>query len=207
MATPVPAMKDGEGQKTTLAAQKAQIRRGIQRFEAGEEEGAIHSVIRCVTRAEARGVDPETLIARDDMPAEMGQAIRAALAEPIEAADQPGDTLGVVGPAVDTSEMRSMGAGEESLYAYGFSGYPDRLKIGMNSSGPPERRIAQQVGLGTPDQPKLFVVYRCRDARRLERAVHAVLDCRGRRVEGIGSTWFHCSVEDLLETIAFVVDA
>ncbi|MEM9147495.1 MAG: GIY-YIG nuclease family protein [Pseudomonadota bacterium] len=204
MAPLDPPITDGDDQAPSVAVYKTQIRRSVRRFEAGEEDGAIRAAIRTVTRAEAHGIALSDLVEAEELPAELRAAVSDALADSGDA----GDALGGTGAAaaVDTSGLKAFGTGGECLYAYGFAGYPDRLRIGMTADDTPERRIAQQLGAGIPDRPKLHVIYRCRDARRLERAVHAILDCRDRRLVGTGPSWFLCSVEDLLEIIAFVVD-
>ncbi|OBI08458.1 hypothetical protein AWC18_10680 [Mycolicibacter nonchromogenicus] len=54
----------------------------------------------------------------------------------------------------------------------------------------PEARISAQVGTALPEHPRLVLSVKHPNALRLERAVHAVLDLRGRKIDGPGAEWF-----------------
>jgi Meiotically up-regulated gene 113 len=66
------------------------------------------------------------------------------------------------------------------------------------------QRIAAQIGTGTPDKPVLHVEIKTNDCRALERAMHAVLEARGKRITGGGAEWFKVSREEILTIYQFI---
>ena len=90
-----------------------------------------------------------------------------------------------------------------AVYAYGYRGYPDRLKVG-STEAETVQRIAAQIGTGTPDKPVLHVEIKTNDCRALERAIHAVLEARGKRITGGGAEWFKVSREEILVIYEFI---
>jgi len=105
---------------------------------------------------------------------------------------------------VDTSGVRRRGDGSGIVYAYGYRCAPDRLKIGSTNTDAVQR-IAAQIGTSTPDIPVLFLEIRTDKCRVLERALHAILEYRGRKILGGGDEWFRISlleVEQLYETLS-----
>ncbi len=85
-------------------------------------------------------------------------------------------------------------------YAYGYQCAPDRLKIGM-ATGDPIARVATQIGTSTPDRPQIVLVVRTPRARAFERALHAILELRDRRVIGGGAEWFLATRDELLDLV------
>jgi hypothetical protein len=100
--------------------------------------------------------------------------------------------------AVDTSNVREMGEGQQNVYVYGFDFAPDRLKVGK-AEGDVVRRIVGQINTGTPGKPILYLIFRTDDCHNLEKALHRVLCFRGRKVPGGGSEWFHTNCDELIE--------
>ena len=90
-----------------------------------------------------------------------------------------------------------------AVYAYGYRSYPDRLKVG-STEAETVQRIAAQIGTGTPDKPVLHVEIKTNDCRALERAIHAVLEARGKRITGGGAEWFKVSREEILVIYEFI---
>lgn len=105
--------------------------------------------------------------------------------------------------AVDTSDVVRLGEGSGAVYAYGYACAPDRLKIGSTETDVVER-IAAQVSTSTPDRPSLKLEIRTDHCRLLERAIHAVLEVRGKRVDGGGAEWFRTSRDEIIEIFEFI---
>lgn len=105
--------------------------------------------------------------------------------------------------AVDTSDVVRLGEGNGAVYAYGYACAPDRLKIGSTETDVVER-IAAQVSTSTPDRPSLKLEIRTDYCRLLERAIHAVLEVRGKRVDGGGAEWFRTSRDEIIEIVEFI---
>jgi hypothetical protein len=82
---------------------------------------------------------------------------------------------------VDTSDVIRDGQGSGTLYVYGYRCAPDRLKIGL-TEGDTVQRIAAQISTSTPDRPVLLIEIKTNTCRALERAMHGILETRGRKV-------------------------
>jgi hypothetical protein len=70
------------------------------------------------------------------------------------------------------------------------------MKVGY-TDGDTIERIAAQIGTSTPDKPVLFFEMRTDRSRALERALHAILVYRGKKVAGGGDEWFVTTVDDI----------
>jgi hypothetical protein len=92
------------------------------------------------------------------------------------------------------------------VYAYGYRCAPDRLKIGL-TTGDAIQRVAAQIGTGTPDRPVLRLEIRTHDCGALERAIHATLDYRGKRIDGAGREWFKTDREEIVAIYKAVATA
>jgi Meiotically up-regulated gene 113 len=104
---------------------------------------------------------------------------------------------------VDTTSVTRLGTGNEIVYAYGYKCAPDRLKIGMTVAGCVQR-VVQQINESTPDLPILRIEIRTDRCQSLERAMHSVLDLRGKRIKGGGCEWFKTTTEEIREIYQFV---
>jgi hypothetical protein len=98
---------------------------------------------------------------------------------------------------VDTSDVVRLGEGQSIVYAYGYRCAPGRLKVGL-TTGDTIQRIVAQIGTSTPDKPALLLEIRTHDCGALERAVHAILEYRGGKVEGGGKEWFKTSRDEII---------
>src|SRR5690606_38256484 len=108
---------------------------------------------------------------------------------PIDAGDvSEGEAAQAIAAAVDQTDVVRLGEGEAAVYAYGYRCAPDRLKIGLTTSDVVQR-VAAQVSTGTPDRPALSLVIMTHSCQSLERAIHAILEYRGRKIEGGGREW------------------
>src|SRR5260221_10280687 len=85
----------------------------------------------------------------------------------------------------------------------GYGCCPDRLKIGY-ATGDTVQRIADQIGTSTPDKPILHIEIKTDDCRALERALHAVLRVRGRKVVGGGDEWFKATRDEVIAIYEFI---
>lgn len=114
--------------------------------------------------------------------------------------------LRTVQAAVDSSDMTRVGKGSGVVYGYGYHCCPDRLKIGY-TDGDTVQRIAAQIGTGTPDKPTLLLEIKTDQCRSLERAIHATLEVRGRKIAGAGAEWFVTSRNEVLAIYQFVLQS
>jgi T5orf172 domain len=104
------------------------------------------------------------------------------------------------------SDVIRIGEGEGVVYAYGYACCPDRLKVGSTDRDTVQR-IASQIGTSTPDKPVLFVEIRTNQCRAIERAIHATLESRERKISGGGAEWFKTSRDEVLAIYRFIKGA
>jgi hypothetical protein len=107
---------------------------------------------------------------------------------------------------VDASNVIDGGAGGEFVYAYGYACCPDRLKIGATKNDVIQR-IAAQINTSTPDKPILYLRIKTANCIALERAIHATLEMRYRKVQGGGTEWFKTTCEEVLSIHEFIVQS
>ena len=81
--------------------------------------------------------------------------------------------------------------------------HPDRLKVGSTEADT-LLRIAAQIGTSTPDIPVLHLEIKTNDCRALERAIHAVLETRGKKTNGGGAEWFKVNREEIRSIYEFI---
>jgi T5orf172 domain len=120
--------------------------------------------------------------------------------DPVLAAEQG---FRVVEETVDTSDVVRHGDGAGFVYTYVYAALPDRLKIGSTEVDSVQR-IAAQISTGTPDKPRLVLEIKTDRCRALERAIHATLEVRGRKIFGGGTEWFRASRDEIIEIYKFV---
>jgi len=131
------------------------------------------------------------------------QARQGKIAIDAEISDADADLfIRQVEEIVDQSNVQTRGMGPLCVYAYGYRCAPDRLKIGR-CDGDVILRITNQINTSTPDKPVLNLVIRTSDCRSLEKALHGVLQVRGRKVSGGGDEWFHTNVNELIQIYEF----
>jgi hypothetical protein len=110
-----------------------------------------------------------------------------------------------IAESVDTSDVIRVGEGGSAVYAYGYVCCPDRLKVGY-ATGDTVQRIANQIGTSTPDKPVLHIEIKTDDCRALERAIHAVLRVRGRKIAGGGDEWFRATRDEIIAIYRFICE-
>lgn len=93
------------------------------------------------------------------------------------------------------------------VYAYCLPMAPGLIKIGETQDI--EKRMAQHViqhkNAHLPDRPVLLRVWKGKNHRAAEKAVHGVLGLRDKHYEGNGTgrEWFKASIEDIDEILTF----
>jgi hypothetical protein len=106
------------------------------------------------------------------------------------------EALKEIAKAVDTTDVVRLGEGPRVVYAYGYVCAPDRLKIGL-TEGDTVDRIATQISTSTPDKPVLSLEIRTHDCGSLEKAIHATLEYRGKKISGGGKEWFKTTRDEI----------
>jgi T5orf172 domain len=110
-----------------------------------------------------------------------------------------------IAEAVDASDVIRIGEGGSAVYAYGYICCQDRLKVGY-ATGDTVQRIADQIGTSTPDRPVLYIEIKTDDCRAIERAIHAVLRVRGRKIAGGGDEWFRATRDEIIAIYRFICE-
>jgi T5orf172 domain-containing protein len=194
----------------TLAGQRAQFTWALNQYNLAEdaERQAYYArrMAKYIAAAPANGFTVEQVTQGQLYPiAEVAQYLPTASSD-TDAGISEAEALNQVAEAVDTSDVVRVGEGPKVVYAYGYRCAPDRLKIGL-TEGDTAQRIAAQISTGTPDKPVLLLEIKTHDCSSLERAIHATLAYRGRRVHGAGKEWFKASREELVSIYHSIVMA
>ena len=65
-------------------------------------------------------------------------------------------------------------------------------------------RLRSQVGTALPEQPVIAAAFACADSALLEKAIHAVLELRGRKIRNSpGNEWFETNLAEIHEIARF----
>ncbi|MEM1314878.1 MAG: GIY-YIG nuclease family protein [Pseudomonadota bacterium] len=121
-------------------------------------------------RAESEGLDAAAFLEHRTLPDEV-----AALRDDVDA------------DADAATESASPEDAETGfVYACGFPGYPDRLKIGRTQGGVEARVTRQASGASAPDHPVIALRHETPDSDALERSLHARLHLHGRWISTPG---------------------
>jgi len=194
----------------TLAGQRAAFTWALRQYNLAEEpEKQAHYarlMAKYIATAPANGFTEEQLTQGQLYPeAEVSRCLADKTV--VDAAPElsEGQALQEIAEAVDISDVARLGDGSTVVYAYGYRCAPDRLKIGM-TIGETVQRIAAQIGTGTPDKPVLVLEIKTHDCRSLEKAVHAILEHRGLKVQGAGQEWFKTSREEIVAIYRSIVE-
>jgi T5orf172 domain len=192
----------------TLAGQRAQFTWSLNQYNLAEDAEKkadfAKNMAKYIAAAPANGFTIEQVTQGQLYPkAEVDQY----LTDYTELEQTPGISEGQaiqqIAETVDTSDVLKIGAGNRVVYAYGYQCAPDRLKIGL-TEGDAVQRIAAQIGTSTPDKPVLKLEIRTHDCASLERAIHAALQYRGRKIEGGGKEWFKTTREEIAKIYEIV---
>ena len=185
----------------TLPGQRASFTWALNQYNLAEDEDKKKHFARLmakyVANAPANGFTVEQVTQGQLYPdAEVAQYIQNPTLE-AEPGISEGEALAEISHAVDTLDVVKLGEGPKVVYAYGYKCAPDRLKIGF-TEGDAVQRIAGQISTSTPDKPVLFLEIKTHDCGSLEKAIHATLAYRGRKIEGGGKEWFKTSREEFV---------
>lgn len=154
-----------------------------------------------------RSVPRDILRLAPDLPDEVLPLVAVAT-EP-----SPSDVPGLV-----TGEPIKFGDGSECVYAWAHAS--DRalaemrgdarqpIKIGYSTDADPHRRIAATLAQGRTalhSGVELLLVYRTDQARKIERAVHAILDVRNQKITGgLGQEWYRTNTDEIITVIKMI---
>ena len=191
-----------------LAGQKAQFTWALNEYNKEDETDVRTRFARLmayrIKAAAALGFTSDQVIAGKSYPAEEvnRHLIDPELAvEPIVTDEQ---AVRSIDEAVDASQVKRVGTGSGTVYAFGYPCAPDRLKIGC-ASGAAVQRIAYQINASTPDKPVLYLEISSDRCQVLEKAIHRALEFWQQRVmNGGGTEWFRATVGDILEIYEFL---
>lgn len=179
----------------------------LKRYRSAQDEATQRKYLRRMAKYIAEGrklaFTIEQITQGQDYPA--GEVTRCAedptiATDPALSAEQG---VRAVEETVDTSNVLRCGDGAGIVYGYGYACLPDRLKVGSTEVDAVQR-IAAQIKTSTPDKPCLLLEIRTDQCRSLERAIHAILEVRGRKIPGGGTEWFRVSRDEVVEICKFV---
>jgi hypothetical protein len=194
----------------TLPGQRAQFTWSLNQYNQSEdpEERAVFAkrMAKYIAAAQGNGFSVGQITQGQPYPAsEVSQYVidPSLSSEPGPSEEQ---AIRTVQEAVDSSDVTRIGDGPGVVYGYGYRCCPDRLKIGY-TEGDAVQRIAAQISTGTPDKPTLLLVIKTNQCRSLERAIHAILETRGRKIVGAGTEWFATSRDEVLAIYHFVLQS
>jgi hypothetical protein len=186
----------------TLAGQRASFTWALKQYKLAEDdqdkrEHFARLLAKYIANAPSNGFTVEQVTQGQLYPeAEVNQYIKNATLE-AEPGITEGEALAKISHDVDTSDVVKLGEGPKTIYAYGYKCAPDRLKIGLTESDVVQR-IAAQISTSTPDKPVLFLEIKTHDCVSLEKAIHATLTYRGRKIEGGGTEWYKTNREEIV---------
>lgn len=185
----------------TLAGQRASFTWALNQYNLAEDEDKkkhyAKLMAKYIANAPSNGFTVEQVTQGQLYPdAEVAKYAQGANLD-AEPGISEGEALTQISHAVDTSDVIKLGEGPKVVYAYGYECAPDRLKIGL-TEGDAVQRIAGQISTSTPDKPVLFLEIKTHDCGSLEKAIHATLAYRGRKIEGGGKEWYKTNREEIV---------
>ncbi len=185
----------------TLPGQRAQFTWALNQYHLAEdaEKQAYYAkrMAKYIAAAPTNGFTIEQVTQGQLYPAaEVAQYLPMANSD-TDTGISEAEALSELAHAVDSSDVLRLGEGPKVVYAYGYRCAPDRLKIGLTENDTVQR-IAAQISTSTPDRPVLLLEIKTRDCNSLERAIHATLEYRGRRIKGAGKEWFRANREEIV---------
>jgi hypothetical protein len=185
----------------TLAGQRTQFTWALNQYNLAEDAETkarfAKRMAKYIAAAPANGFTPEQVTQGQLYPAaEVAQYLPTASLDTDPGISEEEAKAAIAG-AVDTSDVLKLGEGSRIVYAYGYHCAPDRLKIGL-TEGDTVQRITAQISTSTPDKPVLFLEIKTHDCGSLEKAIHATLEYRGRKIPGAGKEWFKATRDEVV---------
>ncbi len=195
----------------TLPGQRASFTWALNQYNVAEDtDKKTHYaklMAKYIANAPTNGFTVEDVTKGQPYPdAEVAQYLGQANVDPEPGGITEGEAIQEISQAVDTANVLKLGDGPKIVYAYGYHCAPDRLKIGL-TEGDAVQRITAQIGTSTPDKPVLFLEIKTHDCGSLEKAIHAILVYRGKKIEGGGTEWFKTSRDEIVAIYQSVAKA
>jgi hypothetical protein len=191
----------------TIAGQRAAFTWALNQYNTSDDPNKQAHFVRLMAKyirnAPTNNFTPDQITQGQSYPADK---VRAVLDDPNLAAEpdiSEAQAKHSLEEAVDSSNVRRKGDGPGILYAYGYKCAPDRLKIGY-TDGDTIERIAAQIWTSTPDKPVLALEIKTQKSHALERALHSILEYRGKKIKGGGDEWFITTVQEIESLFDFI---
>jgi hypothetical protein len=191
----------------TIAGQRAAFTWALNQYNTSDDPNKQAHFVRLLAKyirnAPANNLTPEQITQGQSYPADK---IKAALDDPSLAAEpdiSEAQAKNSLEAAVDSSNVIRRGIGSGSLDAYGYKCAPDRLKIGY-TDGDTIERIAAQIWTSTPDKPVSALEIKTQKSHALERALHSILEYRGKKIKGGNDEWFVTTVQEIESLFDFI---
>jgi hypothetical protein len=187
--------------KQRLAGQRAKFTMYLRQYRATEDSGFAASAAGYLRWARNNGFTIAGFTKSDAVPEAILRLVD----------DGPGEEVTVDEAvranesAVDTSDVLRLGEGPEHVYGYGYAVASGCIKLGSSKNMSPVERIARQIETSTPGQPVLLIAIATANSQALERALHGILECRGRKITGGGKEWFRAHRNEIASLVEFVL--
>jgi hypothetical protein len=186
-----------------LAGQKAKFTKALADYNSTEDAsrrlGAARQMAEVLLEAPTTGFSEVDVTGGKEFPGDVQQLVaNGEVANRSAPPEDPDQLVQQLETKVDMSGSQEYGSGNETVYAYGYSCAPDRLKIGR-CDGDVIGRIASQINTSTPDKPALFLVLKTHNCRGLEMAIHGILRLKRCKIVGGGDEWYMTTRNELLE--------
>lgn len=193
----------------TLGGQRAQFTWALNQYnvtdDPDEKDKFARRMARYIASAATHGFSVEEVTQKQSYPAAEVEKYLAEITSSADPEISEENAIQSLATKVDISNVIRHGHGSGALYAYGYQCAPDRLKIGY-TDGDTTQRIAAQIYTSTPDKPVLLLEIKGPSCRALEKAIHGILETRGKKVVGGGDEWFKTTPEEVFELYKFITN-
>ncbi len=113
---------------------------------------------------------------------------------------------------IPEQELKAREAGKQSLYVWWHRDSEElatlkndtswAMKIGKHNSPYVSSRF-DSYKVAIPHKIRLGLIVSCKNSSRLEKAVHGVLENKGKKIGEEGSEWFNTNVSEVIEILRF----
>jgi hypothetical protein len=184
-----------------LAGQRAKFTMYLRQYQATEDPGFAASAAGYLRWAKNNGFTIAGFTKSDGVP----EAILRLVDDGPEGEVTVDEAVRANESAVDTSDVLRLGEGPEYVYGYGYAVAPGCIKVGSIKKMSPIERIARQIETSTPGRPVLLIAIATANSQALARALHGILECRGRKITGGGEEWFRAHRDEIASLVEFVL--